>query len=386
MAARSKTNTRIRRSPHLVCYWRRGALVVQNYATQRQSEVTPLVLQILDACGDWQTLVQVRAITGDETAATPTLVDRLVALTFLQRSGRPIDPRERAMASFGAWNPWAGFFHMATRDVRFLSTREAARAMARQARAWPMPRPVKRIAGARLVALPPHKDGGEFPGVLLARRTWRRFSRRPVAKSDLATLLSLSCGVQKWVATAGQRVALKTSPSGGARHPIECYVAVREVRGIPPGLYHYSGDLHALERLGRRRVTTATLKRYVPQSGHFANAPVMVFFTAVFERQLWRYPYARAYRAAFVEAGHVCQTFCLTATWLGLAPFSVMGLADSRIEEDLGIDGISESVLYAAGVGHRPAGATWAPLPPGYRGRPLKAISARPAGKQGVRE
>jgi hypothetical protein len=42
-----------------------------------------------------------------------------------------------------------------------------------------------------------------------------------------------------------------------------------------------------------------------------------------------------------------------------------MGLADSVIEADLGIDGIQESVLYAAGVGRRPARATWAPLPKG---------------------
>ena len=70
----------------------------------------------------------------------------------------------------------------------------------------------------------------------------------------------------------------------------------------------------------------------------------MVFFTAIFARILWRYPYARAYRAALIEAGHVCQTFCLSATRLGLAPFSVMALADSVIEKDLGIDGISESV------------------------------------------
>ena len=53
------------------------------------------------------------------------------------------------------------------------------------------------------------------------------------------------------------------------------------------------------------------------------------------------------------------------ATWLGLAPFCLMGLADSRIEHDLGIDGITESVLYAAGVGHPPAGSSWAPLPRG---------------------
>jgi len=76
--------------------------------------------------------------------------------------------------------------------------------------------------------------------------------------------------------------------------------------------------------------------------------------TAVFPRVQWRYSFPRAYRVVLAEAGHVCQTFCLTATWLGLAPFCSMALADSRIENDLGIDGVTESVLYAAGVGTRP--------------------------------
>jgi SagB-type dehydrogenase family enzyme len=107
------------------------------------------------------------------------------------------------------------------------------------------------------------------------------------------------------------------------------------------------------------------MREYVPGSGYFANASAMVFFTAIFERILWRYPYARAYRAALIESGHVCQTFCLTATRLGLAPFCVMALADSLIEHDLGIDGIRESVLYAAGVGRPPRGTSWAPLPKG---------------------
>ena len=78
--------------------------------------------------------------------------------------------------------------------------------------------------------------------------------------------------------------------------------------------------------------------------------------TAVFPRVLWRYDYPRAYRAVLIEAGHLCQTFLLTATWLGLAPFCSMALADSRIERDLGVDGVTESVLYAAGVGTRPPG------------------------------
>ncbi len=60
---------------------------------------------------------------------------------------------------------------------------------------------------------------------------------------------------------------------------------------------------------------------------------------------------ARSYRTVLLDAGHLCQTFCLTATWLGLAPFCTMALADSLIERDIDVDGITESVLYAAGVG-----------------------------------
>jgi hypothetical protein len=56
-----------------------------------------------------------------------------------------------------------------------------------------------------------------------------------------------------------------------------------------------------------------------------------------------------------LDAGHLGQTFCLTATRLGLAPFCTAALKDTLIERDLGIDGIAESVLYVTGIG-MPAG------------------------------
>jgi len=79
--------------------------------------------------------------------------------------------------------------------------------------------------------------------------------------------------------------------------------------------------------------------------------------TAVFPRDQWKYQYPRAYRAVLLDAGHVCQTFCLVATWLGLAPFCSMALADSEAEKIVGVDGVTESVIYAAGVGKQPSGA-----------------------------
>ena len=330
-------------------------MIVYNYATSTIAPATPVIADLLDFCVGWRTIEGIARALGADTGTTSRLVAALRSKSFLQQKDDDIDPRERAMARFDRWNPAAGFFHTATKRVRFLPQRQANRLLREQARHWPMPSPVKRLVGARRIRLGRPKAPPSFARVLLERRTWRRFSAAPIDRDQLATLLALSAGVQKWVATEHGELPLKTAPSGGARHPIECYVAVRRVTGIGPGLYHYAADAHALERI-RRGDMTARLRRWMPRSGYFARGAFVVAFTAVFERQLWRYPYARAYRAALIEAGHVCQTFCLTATALGLAPFCLMGLADEEIERDLKIDGITEAALYVAGAGARPRG------------------------------
>ena len=352
----------VRRAPHLVSYWRRGKLTLRNYATGETTNVSPVLFLLLDVCSDWRTIDElVDALPMARRAVVARTVMRLLARTMLERSDRPRDARIVRMQALDEWNPEAGLFHTATKDVRFTNMRRALRAAAEKAKTTPMPRTFKRYANVPAIRLPPPSRNGEFPSVLLARRTWRRYAAAPVMLEELATVLGLSAGVQWWAEGQGGELPLKTSPSGGARHPIECYVVARHVRGLKAGIYHYSSARHELERL-RGPVPAARLRAYVPQSGYFARAVVLVFFTVMFERQTWRYPYSRAYRAALIEAGHVCQTFLLTATWLGLAPFSVMGLADSAIERDLGIDGITESVVYAGGFGCRPRGTEWGAL------------------------
>jgi SagB-type dehydrogenase family enzyme len=357
---------RVRRSPHVLIYWRDGQLIIRNYATGAATTANPLVCALLDLSGDWQTPTALSGAFPPEAAIRiPALIGRLVERSFLERSDRPQDPRVRAMTIFDSWNPEAGFFHTATKDVRYSPHQVSAR---RQRHA-PKPPTQKRYRGVERIPLPKAGDGA-FARIALTRRTWRRFSKMPVAVKDLSTILGVSVGVQQWAQVGGGEAPLKTSPSGGARHPIECYVVVRDVTGLKPAIYHYAADRHVLERIGGP-VSIDRMRAYVPQSRYFANGSAMVFFTAVFARQLWRYSYARAYRAALIEAGHVCQTFLLAATSLGLAPYCVMGLADTLIEGDLGIDGITESVLYCAGVGRPPRGTTWAPLPRG-------ALQARP--------
>ena len=361
--ARNRNGVRFRRSPHLVAFWHGDTLVLRNYATGQSAAATTLVCRVLDFCTDWCSLREIQThLESDRSPLLPQLLELLAQRTMLQRSDAPADPRERAMSLLKSWNPEAGFFHTATKHVRFWSTREARRQARLQATLSPMPKAVRRYPGAPLIDLPGPTDTEDaFMRAVRGRRTWRRFSSAPVTKEQLSTVLGLGTGVQQWVSAGGPKIPLKTSPSGGARHPIECYVVIRHVQGLRAGVYHYAADRHALERL-RGPVSKDRLRQYLPHSGYFAEASALFFLTAVFARQLWRYPYSRAYRAALIEAGHVCQTMLLTATWLGLAPFSLMGLADPLIEKDLRLDGITESVLYAAGVGRPPARTSWAPL------------------------
>lgn len=326
--------------------------MVRNFAEGTSVRCGSDELAVLHAC--------TAARTPDEIACAcplidqdhlPQVIDRLVRRSVLFDASRARSKAERAMRVLESWNPEAGLFHMASKHVWFgdpVSGQEAY--VARVAGRRPPPH-VKRHPGAKTVILPPQTSHGEFAETLLSRRTHRRFAPGSLAIDDLAQLLALTAGIRGWVkAIPSGRLALRTSPSGGARHPIDCYVCIRRVGSVPAGLYHYSADRHRLERVGRM-AGTSSIQRYLPGQPWFEGAAAILFFVARFAKATYRYPYSRAYRAVLIEAGHLCQTFCLTATWLGLAPFCTIGIADEWVEHDLGLDGVSESVVYAAGVG-----------------------------------
>ncbi len=347
-----------RRARHIVCYWEDSWLVYHNYATGYRTRASPLLARILHAFADWQPSDALATALPDAEAATRRLLlRRLVHHSLLERSDRTSSPRNDDLDDWRDWNPAAGFFHFTTKDVLSRTPLEVSeRELRKKARVIPMPPPVKAYPGHRVVQLPPATTEGEFPSVLRGRRTWRHFARTPISKEQIATLLSLTWGVQRWGRVRGQgRITLKTSPSGGACHPGEVYVAALNVSGLKAGIYHYAADRHVLARL-RVKLPTATVAKYLPNQPWFRGAAALFLMSAVFPREQWRYPVARAYRAVLLDAGHLCQTFCLTATWLGLAPFCSMAFHDSRIEQDLQLDGVRESVIYVAGIGVRPRG------------------------------
>lgn len=286
---------------------------------------------------------------------------------------------KRPRRPWGSWHPVASGFHFATKDTPWASG-EASEALdleeLRRSVGHPAPPPFKPVRGAG-VALPVSHPSGEFADVLLARRTWRGFGRTPVTRRQLGTLLTLTFGARMEGRTrANARVVFKTSPSAGARHPTEAYVLAVNVRGLARGLYHFSPDTGRLHVI-KRGASDDTVVEYLSGQWWYRGAAALVLMTSVLPRVWWHYPHPRAYRSVLLDAGHVCQTFCLVATWLKLAPFCTQAMADSRIERDLGVDGIDEVLVYAAGVGTRPRDGRWVQWPDHAPGRPHVPPSPR---------
>jgi SagB-type dehydrogenase family enzyme len=342
-----------RRAPTLVSYWRQGRFVLENYVTRRRVDAVPAVVAILDRASTWRTA---DALVGAHDPSLAQRVRRLVRAleraTLLERRDATGDD---GLKGWTPWLPHAGLLHFGTKNERYQSAPEASRAFRARSRLHPCPAPTKSYPARGRIALPaPKPISFTLQAALETRRTWRRFGRSPISRDDLATVLGLTWGVQRWVRDdAGNRVALKTAPSGGAMHPIEVYVAAFNVGGLARGLYHYDAARHALARVGATR-SDLRVGRYLPAQPWYRGAAALLFLTAVVGREQWKYDSPRAYRAMLIDAGHLCQTCCLVATALDLAPFCSMALADSVVERDLGIDGVSEVALYAAGLGTRP--------------------------------
>jgi SagB-type dehydrogenase family enzyme len=352
-----KASERFRRVAPLVLYWHDDRLLFDNFAIKKQITADPVVCSILQFCGDWRS---VREIESDLRRYDPKSVQRTVRQLYangmLERAGDHRDPRLTLMEGWRSWNPAAGFFHFSTKDVEFAEDPwESMRTLEQKAKSRPLPLPVKAYRNSPRITLPRANADTEFARVLQARRTWRKYSHEAVSLEALATTLDLTFGIQNWAELPGLgRAAMKTSPSGGSLHPIEAYVVARRVANLRPGIYHYHAENHSLEWL-RSGLSKKILQRNLGHQHWFANTAFLILMTAVFARTQWKYEFPRVYRSILLEAGHLCQTFCLTATWQGLAPWCTIALADSRWECLLGIDGISESLIYAAGAGAKPA-------------------------------
>lgn len=349
---------RWRRATSIFSYWTEGSLVFENYRTGDVLSADPIAARVLHLFADWQSLDEAcRALPEYSPQSVRRSVAQLAdnGLLLEEGSSRASDDL-KFLKSWSSWLPHAAIFHFGTKDMPFASSDEE---VTKQLRSYlkqsPQPAPLRSSSRKLLSQTTPLSNlpfmTSGFVNVLLKRRTHRQFSAAPLDLPNLSALLYYSWGVtgfiNHWLLGA---LPLKTSPSAGARHPCEVYLVALRVSGLPRGIYHYAANQNMLVPLSAK-VSPEKASRYCAGQTWVRGAAAIFLITAVFPRSMWKYRFSRCYRTVLADAAHLCQTFCLVATALGLGPFCTMALNDSVIERDLGIDGINESILYVAGVG-----------------------------------
>jgi putative peptide maturation dehydrogenase len=264
------------------------------------------------------------------------------------------------------WNRYAALFHFMTQwsgvdlrgDTDRLRLGPESRAAARDyvahhgqpPAAFPEPR------DGRSVELPRPVGDGALYRTLVARRTTRAFDVEAAMTAEhLGTLLHWVFGCQGYGRNVADVECIKrTSPSGGALHPVEAYPVVTGVDGVEPGIYHYDGRRHVLEPLSELDAAAgrALASRFMAGQHYFGDAHVSIVLTARFYRNHWKYRgHQKAYPGILMDAAHLSQTLYLVATELGLGAFVTLAINGRDIEERLGLEGIEEGVIAMCGCG-----------------------------------
>jgi SagB-type dehydrogenase family enzyme len=370
-AARRSRSPRLRRARAVVVNWRDGRPALENYLTRQFASVDPVALSILTFFDDWRSVDDlVRAMPEFSATSVRRAAGTLVRSTFLLRAGSQEAKQDEQLArTWTTWLPQAGF-HFATKDTPFFGPAEWPRVAKELIKESPPPFFKRYPARTRRRLPAPRPAQDAFTRALFARKTNREFSGKAVRLDAISTLLYYTWGVTGQVLTPTfGPLPRKTSPSGGARHPGEVYLVALDVDGLAPGIYYYNGHRHHLHLLRRGPLRRQLLDYSIGQT-HVGKAAAVFLMTAYFPRSMWKYKSPRAYRVVTLDAGHLAQTFCLVAAWLGLAPFTTAAFRDTAIENALGIDGISESALYLVGVGMPPTGGVSAASPAAAGHRP----------------
>ncbi len=218
-----------------------------------------------------------------------------------------------------------------------------------QRKGLPQPSPFK-VCGGKRVAL--SRDfhavvlNSDFLSLLNARVSRRAYADTPLSLGTLSFLLWSVQGVK----IIKSNLTFRTVPSGGARHPFEVYLTVRNVEGLEKGLYHYLAQTHELELLNPIEDVEKQALPVLNNQSFTLSAAVTFFLAADIYRTEWRYTESAA-KLGLIDAGHAMQNLYLSGEAAGLGMCAIASYDQTLADAFFSLNGDEEFVVYAAAVG-----------------------------------
>ena len=216
----------------------------------------------------------------------------------------------------------------------------------------PQPPLAKERISDTVIALPRNfsdlETDNDFLHVISSRKSHRVYTDEEFSLLQLSFLLWCTQGVRE---IRGKSYAtLRTVPSGGARHPFECYMAVRKVSGLKPGLYHYLPMRHELEYLGSIGDMEEKINVSLFEQAWACKASVVFYYSAVFYRAEWRYG-IYAHVPLLIDSGHITENLYLALTSLNLGGCAIAAVDHETANTMFSLDGEEETIFYAMSAG-----------------------------------
>lgn len=187
--------------------------------------------------------------------------------------------------------------------------------------------------------------------LLKKRKSSRVYTQENMSLLQLSFLLWAAQGIKS---IRGRSYAtIRTAPCGGARHPFETYLLVRQVEGLLPGVYHYlpmTHQLELLEELEDREAMTQLVDLSLCGQAWAAKANVVFYWSFVPYRSEWRYG-IYAHRMVLADLGHVGENLYLACTALGLGTCGIGAYDQALCDKTFRLDGEEEYMVYTQTVG-----------------------------------
>ncbi|WP_104129686.1 SagB family peptide dehydrogenase [Cryobacterium sp. N21] len=202
-----------------------------------------------------------------------------------------------------------------------------------------------------------NKIGGSLHQVLEDRRSFRvHDDANALTLDQLGEFLYRSVRTRLSHRVDGVEYLSRPHPSGGSAYEIDTFIAVRNVVGLRPGLYHYDSFDHGLDKIDTPDPgALANLIRIASHSSTVKSEPqVVIFFVARVGRILWKYE-QMGYAVMLKHVGVVMQTMYLVASDMGLAPCAI-GSGDSDLfSAATGLDPLTDVTIGEFLLGSRSA-------------------------------
>lgn len=209
--------------------------------------------------------------------------------------------------------------------------------------------PVSVERPGKVVSLPaPTEDEGDgLWSVIKRRRSIRRFDQsKPLTLTELSQLLWATQGL-----TADPRDdRFRASPSAGALHPLDTYLVLNRVEGLPAGVAFYDVSSREIRLLAGGDFSEDIAMAALDQS-MAGDAAAVFIWVAVPGRSKPKYR-DRAHRYVYMDAGHIGGQLHLAAVALGLGCCAIGAFLDDEVNAVVGVDGERETAVYMSVVGH----------------------------------